>query len=86
MDDLNYNSVAEEGKPIGQTRPDVSQKFSAAIFDAWTVYNLLAVLFEAMPDDGFDGLPVKCTVSHIMDLAKKMPDTLGLIEREVRRG
>lgn len=65
---------------------DLASKFNAARCDAWTVYNLLNVLFEALPDDEFDALPVRCTVSFIMDLAKALPGTIERIEREASHG
>jgi hypothetical protein len=65
---------------------DLASKFNIAQCDAWTVYNLLNVLFEALPDDATDALPVRCTLSHIMDLAKALPNTIERIEREVNHG
>lgn len=62
---------------------DLASKFDGAQCDAWTVYNLLHVLFEALPDDATDALPVRCTLSHIMDLAKALTETIEQLERGV---
>ncbi|WP_042295644.1 hypothetical protein [Paraburkholderia bannensis] len=63
-----------------------ADQFNQARCDAWTVYNLIAVLHAALPDDSLDALPVRCMLSHIMDLAKDIPDAIEQLEREVDRG
>lgn len=69
-----------------QTMTDLAKKFNDAQCDAWAVYNLLEILCAALPEDGFDSLPVRCTVRHIMGLAKTLPETIEQLEREVDRG
>ncbi|MBB2999675.1 hypothetical protein FHX57_002006 [Paraburkholderia tropica] len=85
MDSVDYTHEEIRDKAKNSlSSNELLKKFSDAQCDAWAVYNLLYVLYEAMPEDGFNALPIKCTVSHIMDLAKKMPDTIELLEREAR--
>jgi len=43
---------------------------------AWQIFNVLAFMAEAIPDDYRDGLPVKCTLINLREGVEKLATNL----------
>ncbi|MGG1948998.1 hypothetical protein AB1286_30030 [Trinickia sp. NRRL B-1857] len=84
---------------IKQARSDIQpaaalKRASVMLIDestaAWRIFNVLAFMAEAIPDDDRDGLPVKCTLINLREdmekLALNLMDLVSKAKSDVEDG
>jgi hypothetical protein len=52
--------------------------------DAWQIFNVLAFMAEALPDDEMGDLPMRCTVANLRDQMETLAQSLMDLSREAR--
>ncbi|HDR9078214.1 TPA: hypothetical protein QDA98_000764 [Burkholderia vietnamiensis] len=81
------NSTGSSHPPQGSGHrrppdPKVLEDFSSR---AWSIYNILSFMVEAVDDDATDGLPVRCTLVDMRQMVYELASGLGNASYELSR-